>query len=174
MVAPVPAHISKLPPRKFSCPSRRQLSTTYHSLPTALRLPSVPSVPDSAISVLRFFPSSNTQLLCFLSHPCNPSSFMRLRTLSRNGAPLSLALPRTCALFLSPRRCTLCALFPSPRVLERANSFVCIDLEPLCRLFVLFSSFFSFVFNRLQPLFRKYRGWGIPNACTGHPGVGVA
>jgi hypothetical protein len=33
-------------------------------------------------------------------------------------------------------------------------------LPPLCRLFALFSAFVSFVFNRLQPLFRKHPGWG--------------
>src|SRR5216683_8186713 len=41
-----------------------------------------------------------------------------------------------------------------------ANPFVCIGLEPLCRLFLLFSALVSFVFNRLQPLFPKHPGWG--------------
>src|SRR6266481_110142 len=38
-----------------------------------------------------------------LSHPCNPSIIMRLRTLFRNGAPLSLLFSIASALFLSPR-----------------------------------------------------------------------
>src|SRR5467141_270551 len=59
--------------------------------------------PVSAISVLRFFPSSSAQPLFFLSHPCNPSSFMRLRTLLHNGALPSLLFSMAPALFLSPR-----------------------------------------------------------------------
>src|SRR6266404_3666578 len=43
------------------------------------------------------------ELLCLLSHPCNPSSFMQLRTLLRNGAPVSLVFSMLSALFLSPR-----------------------------------------------------------------------
>jgi hypothetical protein len=138
---------------------------------------------------LSFFPCSNAQLLCFLSHPCNPSSFIRLRTLLRNGAPYpsyfqwlphsfyrhggvpsATSVPACAGRLLTPR--PLCCAFPGPWVLKRANSFVCIDLEPLCCLFTLFSTLVSFVFKSLQPLFRKYRGWGIPNATTGHPGGG--
>src|SRR5258708_37572277 len=51
------------------------------------------------------------QLLCFLSHPCNSSGFMQLRTLSRNGAQLSLLFSTASTLFLSPRGwypCDLC------------------------------------------------------------------
>src|SRR6266446_3840903 len=59
--------------------------------------------PVSAISVLLFFPSSSAQPLCFLSHPCNPSIIMRLRTLFRNGTPLSLLFSMASALFLSPQ-----------------------------------------------------------------------
>jgi hypothetical protein len=33
-------------------------------------------------------------------------------------------------------------------------------LQPLCRLFALFSGFVSFVFNRLQPLSTKHPRWG--------------
>ncbi len=46
------------------------------------------------------------------------------------------------------------------------------DLPPLYRLFALFSTLVPFLFNRLQPLFPKCRGWGIPDASTGHPGWG--
>jgi single-stranded DNA-binding protein len=42
-------------------------------------------------------------------------------------------------------------------------------LPPLSPLFALFFEVSPFVFNRLQPLFAKYRGWGIPNATTAHP-----
>ena len=46
---------------------------------------------------------------------------------------------------------------------RHAKSFVCIGLLPLCRLLALFSAFASFVFNRLEPLFTKHPGWGLPN-----------
>jgi hypothetical protein len=48
--------------------------------------------------------------------------------------------------------------FPAFR---HANSFAFKSLQPLCRLFVLFSALVSFVFNRLQPLFPKHPGWGV-------------
>src|SRR6266478_5535153 len=86
---------------------------------------------------------------------------MQLRTLLRNGAPLSPLSPIACALFLSPRGCTSKA-FPLTRFrpLKGANSFVCSGLEPLFRLFGLFSALVCFVFNRLQPVFRKHPGGG--------------
>src|SRR5258708_1094626 len=43
------------------------------------------------------------QLPCFLSHPCNPRSFMQLHTLLRNGARLSPLFSTASTLFLSPR-----------------------------------------------------------------------
>jgi hypothetical protein len=46
------------------------------------------------------------QVLILLSHTCNPCSFMQLRTLSRNGARLSLPFSIGSALFLSQRGCT--------------------------------------------------------------------
>jgi hypothetical protein len=49
---------------------------------------------------------------------------------------------------------------PMFHALKRANSFVCIGLEPLCRLFLRVSALVSFVFNRLQPLFQEQPGWG--------------
>src|SRR6266478_9181480 len=84
--------------------------------------------PVSAISVLRFFPSSSAQPLCFLSHPCNPSSFMRLRTLLRNGAPLSLLFSMASALFPSPRGC-----IPPPTFLSgpRRLCVQCLDGKSL-------------------------------------------
>jgi hypothetical protein len=41
-------------------------------------------------------------------------------------------------------------------------------LEPLCRLFGLFSALVSFVFNRLQPFFPKHPGGGYPDISEGH------
>jgi hypothetical protein len=46
------------------------------------------------------------------------------------------------------------------------------NLPPLSRLFALFSALPSFVFNGLQPLLAKYRGWGIANSNYGTPGWG--
>jgi hypothetical protein len=45
------------------------------------------------------------QVLSLLSHTCNPCTFMQLRTLSRNGAKLSLPFSVASALFLSQRGC---------------------------------------------------------------------
>src|SRR6266481_5814765 len=59
---------------------------------------------DSMPSASRRYPLPFTfQLLCFLSHPCKPSSFMQLRTLLCNGVQISLLFSIACALFLSPR-----------------------------------------------------------------------
>jgi len=74
------------------------------------------------VSLIRSLDLPPRQLLCFLSHLCNPSSFMQLRALSRNGAPLSLVFSTASALFLSPRgwyplwsQCSdLCALCVAP------------------------------------------------------------
>ena len=80
----------------------QQLAASVHKT-HGWGVPRFPFQPPTAHYPL---PSSGAQLLCFLSHPCNPSSFMQLRTLLRNGAPLSSALPSTCALFPSSRGCT--------------------------------------------------------------------
>ena len=68
----------------------------------------------------------------------------------------------THSLFTSRRHVRVFASFPTTdfHTFRHANSLVCIDLPPLCPLFALFSAFVSFVFNRLQPLFRKHPGWG--------------
>jgi hypothetical protein len=42
-----------------------------------------------------------------------------------------------------------------------------------CRLFVVLKKVNPFGIRQIQALFAKYRGWGIPNAATGHPGWGV-
>src|SRR4029077_1769655 len=83
---------------------------------------------------LSFFASSSAQLLCFLSHPCNPRSFMRLRTLLRNGASRSLLFSMASAFFLSPRGCTPCvALFP----VLRCSNLPTPVFASVCRLFVV-------------------------------------
>lgn len=81
--------------------------------------------------------------LCFhtLTNPSSRNSFIFT----------SIQLPRSVSASFAFR--------PNFQVFKRANSFVCIDLEPLCPLFVLFAALVSFVFNRLQPLFRKRRGY---------------
>src|SRR6266436_1426841 len=117
----------------------------------------------SAISVLRFFPSSSAQPLCFLSHPCNPSSFMRLRTLLRNGTPLSLLFSMASALFLSPRGCTLHHSRRSDVwTCKHANSFTFKRLPPLCCLLrapVL-------CFQSLGASFPKTPGWGVGSSSS--------
>jgi hypothetical protein len=97
---PVPAQISKLHPRLPAAGHR-------HHYPQ-LTAPSVPSVLRPQRSLCCAF---SVLPLCFLSHPCNPCSFMRLRTLLRNGAPPSPLFSTASALFLSPRGCTLSVAF---------------------------------------------------------------
>jgi hypothetical protein len=110
--------------RNLSCPSRH--STPNSSLinrleplcflfPTpvlcfqqlAASFPKTPGVgvldEKFRVSDSQLVDGSERQLLCFLSHPCNPSSFKQLRTLLRNGAPLSPLFSIVSALFLSPR-----------------------------------------------------------------------
>src|SRR5882762_4875984 len=47
-----------------------------------------------------------------------------------------------------------------PTLCLSGKSIAFMLLQPLCRLFALFSAFASFVFNRLQPLSTKHPGWG--------------
>ena len=54
-------------------------------------------------------PAAARQVLSLLSHPCNPCSFRRLRTLWRNGGPPNLFASRGYGLFLSQR-----GWYPSP------------------------------------------------------------
>jgi hypothetical protein len=49
---------------------------------------------------------------------------------------------------------------------DRSNPFCSISLRPLA----LFLRSPSFVFNSLQPLFPKYRGYGIQDGSAGHRG----
>ncbi len=66
----------------------------------------------------------------------------------------------------NPRGCTP-PVFPTSGSyrLRNANSFAHKQLQPLLPLFALFSALSSFVFNILQPLFRKHPGGG-----EGRPG----
>src|SRR6266436_4683751 len=122
--------------------------------------------PVSAISVSRFFPSSSAQPLCFLSYPCNPSSFMQLRILLRNGAALSLLFSMASALFLSPRGCTP-PTFPSgprrlsalvPRWQIPCSQKLAASSSSLCALFR--TPFLCF--QELAASFAKTPGWGVP------------
>ncbi len=81
----------------------------------------------------------------------------------------------THSLFTSRRHGRVFASFPTSdfQTFRHANSLVCIDLPPLCPLFSLFSAFVSFVFNRLQPLFRKHPGWGYLPLAPSFPGTPV-
>src|SRR6266446_4469506 len=146
MVAPVPAEIPNLRPRPPAAPLRRRsllLLTTHHPQPTLF------------LSPLCFHILTN----CFFPQPlyldndphCPPGVGVQASNLSPNSVP--------------PRRCL-------PRPCRGGKSIVFMHLLPLSRLFALFSALPPFVFNRLQPLFAKYRGWGIPNSTTGHPGRG--
>ena len=61
---------------------------------------------------------------------------------------------------------------PRPRrnwVLRAPNSFGYKSLRPLSRLFALFFEPPPFVFSRLQPLFAKHPGGGIPNEAVKKP-----
>src|ERR1700736_3686752 len=70
--------------------------------------------------------------------------------------PRGVTLPTPYQEFLPP--CALCL---------GGKSILFILLPPLLSLFALFSALVSFVFNRLQPLFRKHPGWG---ACVRNSG----
>ena len=100
----------------------------------------------------------------------NPRRLILLQTLLRSQKSQLLwnqanphSLCKTPGVGVSPQSSPLV----NARTFNRANSFVCIGLPPLCALLSLFSALVSFVFNRLQPLFRKHPGWG---ACMRNPG----
>src|SRR5712664_3536651 len=142
MVAPVPAQIPNLRPRPPAAPLRRRslpLLTTHYPLSTLFFVS-----PLFSYSYELLFP----QPLYLDNDPhCPPGVGVQASNLSPNSVP--------------PRRCL-------PRPCRGGKSIVFRHLLPLSRLFALFSALPPFVFNRLQPLFAKYRGWGIPNATTGH------
>jgi len=116
---------------------------------------------------------------------------MYLRTLLRNGAPLSPLSPRACALFLSPRGCT--PKHPSRPRCRRPN-LPTLLFTSACRLFALSFHFFqrSFpLFSMACSLFSQNTGgMGIPvrlvdsrrestktpdagDGSAGHPGGGI-
>ena len=92
---------------------------------------------------------------------CEPSDFLHLRRRMGHVATVSLLFSASSAHFPAPRECASKAFATTNlQAFKHTNSFVCIDLAPLCRLFASFFAFVSFVFNCLQPLFQKHPGWG--------------
>src|SRR6266446_823959 len=85
----------------------------------------------------------------------------------RHVAPLSPVRSVDCAYFSSLRGCT----YPASILIQDFAAFVsqCLcgksrvlrNLQPLCRLFALFSALPSFVFKSLQPLLAKHPGCGV-------------
>ena len=153
MVAPVPAQISSAP--------RNVPPSTLNSFRI---LPVTTGV--GRFSPLVFQASS----LPYPASSANSRWLILLRTLCRRQKPQPLSnqanpnsLVKTRGVGVSPQSSALV----NARTFKRANSFVCIDLPPLCALFSLFSAFVSFVFNRLQPLSRKHPGGGV---CVRNPG----
>jgi hypothetical protein len=70
--------------------------------------------------------------------------------------PLSFHIytkPRGCGGYFCP------AVHESQVTGHKSRPFIC--LPPLCSLVALFSALVPFVFNSLQPLFPKCRGWGV-------------
>ena len=188
MVAPVPAQISKFHPRLPAPPSASLRLTTHNPLPTyvysehrgVLRPQRSLCCPFSRLQTLNSFASYHIPATPAVS--CDYALFCA--TARRYPLPFQelahsfyhhRGVPSATSVLLTPR--PLCCAFPSPRVLKPANSFVCIGLEPLCPLFLLFSTLVSFVFNRLQPLFRKHPGGGVspclkpPNLAGGKNGL---
>src|SRR5258708_2090386 len=91
---------------------------------------------------------------------------MQLRTLFPHGAPLSLLFSTASTLFLSPRGwypCCLRAPASGSSVLRFFPQLLALCFQQLAASFFLFALFLPtqlFVFNRLQTLFQKHRGWG--------------
>jgi hypothetical protein len=108
-------------------------------------------------------PKSRTSLPVYASQAHERSNFPHRRHRTLHVMPASLLLSTASAYFPSPRGCTS-KPFPTTdfQALKRTNSFVCIGLPLLCPLFPLFSALAPFVFNRLQPLFPKHPGGGVP------------
>src|SRR6266436_580798 len=143
MVAPVPAQIPNLRPRSPAAPLRRRslpLLATHYPLSTLF-------LSALCFHILTNCFSRNSFILTTI-RIAPPGVGVQTSNLSPNSVP--------------PRRCL-------PRPCRGGKSIVFRRLLPLSRLFALFSALPPFVFNRLQPLFAKYRGWGIPNATTEHP-----
>jgi len=162
MVAPVPAQISKLRPRLPAGARRRSqpLLATHYSLPTLLLLRFQRSL-SCAFSRLRALnPFASYHIPVTPAVSCDYALFCATarrypfyyqwlpHSFYRHGG----VLPQH---FLSgPRRLCVQCLDGKSHVLR--------NLQPLCRLFALFSALPSFVFNRLQPLLPKHPGWGYP------------
>src|SRR5258706_5703536 len=89
----------------YSCEISSCLPRSSHKPQSSIRSPPQPLSRPFARGVglsLRGLIRAIPQLPCFLSHPCNPRSFMQLHTLLRNGARLSPLFSTASTLFLSP------------------------------------------------------------------------
>jgi len=187
MVAPVPAQISKFHPRLPAPPSASLRLTTHNPLPTyvysehrgVLRPQRSPCCPFSRLQTLNSFASYHIPATPAVS--CDYALFCA--TARRYPLPFQeLAhsfyhhggVPSATSALLTPR--PLCCVFPSPRVLKPANSFVCIGLPPLCRLFAPFYVRFL-CFQLFAASFPKTPGWGVspclkpPNLAGGKNGL---
>jgi hypothetical protein len=139
MVAPVPAQISKLPPRLPASSLRRR---SHASIPIPRTL--TPFLLITYIQTKQFHELTDSFAQRRAAIPFSPKD---LRTLSiATGVYPSIIPDYTLSGF------------------QRVNSFVYESLVPLSRLFAHFSALLSFVFNRLQPLFRKHPGVGYPHS----------
>jgi hypothetical protein len=181
MVAPVPAQISKL----RHCPTPRSLR--IYPLPTT-HCPLSSSHPSSAsrgvnippvLSSFRIlpvatgvYPTTDLRIFrdanSFASYhiPATPAVSCNYALFCATGAPLSLLFSTASTLFLSPRGwypCCLRAPASGSSVLRFFPQLLALCFQQLAASFFLFALFLPtqlFVFNRLQTLFQKHRGWG--------------
>jgi hypothetical protein len=137
MVARVPAQISKLPP---GLPASSQRRRSHAWIPNPRML--TPFLLITYIQTKQF-------------HALTDSFAQR-----RAAIPFSAKSLRTLSIATGVYYPSIIPDDPLSR-LQRVKAFVYKSLQPLCRLFALFPTFVSFVFNRLQPLFRKHPGWGV-------------
>jgi len=142
MVAPVPAQISNLPPRLHRPPHIHSLLlTTHQSLPTSPRM----------LTPFLLITSLQAKQFHVLAH-----SFAQRRAAIPFTRKSLRTLPVATGVYTPSNskssRYSLCL---------GGKSILFILLPPLSSLFALLSALASFVFNRLQPLFTKYRGWGV-------------
>jgi hypothetical protein len=154
--SPAPRNANISPFERFFSPlvypERRLRSATQHS-PTShcpkSRFPRFHQLTNPSLPTIDLQPSRYQQL----TNPSfrNPFVFSSIQNARGcGGAHFQFSIS-------SPLRRHL------PRPARGGKSHVLSSLPPLCPLFALFSALPSFVFNRLQPLFPKHPGWGVPS-----------